>query len=80
MITQQIANAIASRKEDVAKKNALSKMVEDKEDFLEELKSQRHGVFEVRSIRYNMLSKDYYHYRRSMLCTRRSLIKLNNSD
>ena len=44
---QQIATALSNRKEDLTKKSALSKMVEDKDEFLEFLKSQRHGVFMV---------------------------------
>lgn len=43
----QITNAVASRREDIAKKNALSKMAEDKDGFLKFLKSQRHMVFKV---------------------------------
>ena len=38
---------MSSRKEDVAKKNALSKMGSDKEEFLKFLKSQRQGVYMV---------------------------------
>ena len=38
---------MSNRKEDLAKKIALSKMFPDKEDFLEFLKSQRYGVFMV---------------------------------
>ena len=72
---------MSNRKEDLAKKNALSKMVQDKDDFLEFLKSQRHGVFMVSTRDLVMLNDVIAMYcRRSLLLTRRGLMKLNSSD
>ena len=41
---------MSNRKEDVAKKSALSKMTRDKDKFLEFLKSQREEMFVVSNV------------------------------
>ena len=71
---------MSSRKEDVAKKKALSKMGGDKEEFLKFLKLQRQGVYMV-SVLLLLYQYDWYVYcRRSILLIRKCLMKLNNSD